>query len=64
MLRRSNQALEIPRNRRAIDKGTEPGDQFGYQGRDLFRGQFAGVTTRIGVGSDGICPADRGLASY
>lgn len=49
---------------RAIDKGTEPGDQFGYQGRDLFRGQFAGVTTRIGVGSDGICPADRGLASY
>lgn len=49
---------------RSIDAGTDENDLYSYHGRDLFRGQYVGAITRLNVGRDGTCPADRGANSY
>ncbi|ARU40829.1 hypothetical protein CCB80_06595 [Armatimonadetes bacterium Uphvl-Ar1] len=49
---------------RLVNKGTDPGDQITYQGRDLFFGFFAGVKTRPEVSENGTCPNSRASAVF
>jgi prepilin-type N-terminal cleavage/methylation domain-containing protein/prepilin-type processing-associated H-X9-DG protein len=49
---------------RTSNVGTASGDRYSYQGRDLFHGAFLGAKVRIGVSSDGTCPANRSTVAY